>query len=268
MGYIGITKDRVKKRWWQHKKDLKLGKHANIRLQNAYDKYGFEAFEYKILQVCNSIEELGSLEKETINREKHRLYNIREGGYENNSFKHTEETKKKIGELSKKAVVGMSIETGEIKEYPCSKDTQKDGINHKNVGKCCKLSISNASGRIQMAISTNGWVWMHKSDFNIEEMNRRRELALKRGKNDQSRAIIGKSLIDGSIIEFNSCLKAGQALGCHGANIRSACLWKESKTSKGYVWVFLDEPNPTILLEERYNYGLYCRKTRKKLKKD
>ncbi len=53
IGYVGITKGRVKHRWWSHKKDLKTGKHGNRWLQRAYDKYGPEAFEYKIRQTCN-----------------------------------------------------------------------------------------------------------------------------------------------------------------------------------------------------------------------
>jgi hypothetical protein len=98
---------------------------------------------------------------------------------------------------------------------------------------------------------------MYKSEFNMEEMNRRAEMAKRRGNNDQSRAVIGKSLIDGSIVKFRSCLEASRSIkGAIHQTIRGACLWDTVKTHKGYVWVFADHFEPTILLEERYLYAL------------
>ena len=256
MGYVGITKGRVKHRWWSHKKDLRMGRHGNRWLQNSYNKYGPEAFEYKIRQKCNSIEELGNLEKQVLKEEKHRLYNIKEGGYDATPVKMSEDGKKRISERQKIPVVGMSIKTGEIKEYLCGKDTQLDGFNPKNIGKCCSLSISHASGRIQQAISTGKWVWMRKDEFNLEEMERRREVAVRRGNNDQSRAVIGKSLVDGSVVHFRSCLEAARTINGTHQTIRQACLWSTVKSHKKHVWVFADEPQPTILLGERYTYAL------------
>ena len=256
MGYVGITKGRIKKRWWSHRKDLRTGRHGNRWLQKAYNKYGHDAFVYKIRQKCNSLEELSELEIKVLNEEKDRLYNIKEGGYKAPFVKHTEETKRKIGEASKVPVVGMSIETGEIKEYACAKETQLDGFNDKNIGKCCSLSICTSSGRTQQAISTGGWVWMRKSEYDINEMNRRREMAKRRGNNDQSRAIIGKSLVDGSVINFRSCVEASRILDASFQTIYAVCKGSGVKTHKGYVWVFADEDQPTILLEERYLYAL------------
>ena len=256
MGYVGITKGRVKHRWWSHKKDLKTGKHGNRWLQRAYNKYGPEVFQYKVRQVCNSIEELSNLEKEILKNEKDRLYYIKEGGYDAAPVKHTEEIKRKIGESSKIPVVGMSVKTGEIKEYSCGKDTAIDGFNPKNIGKCCKLTISHTGGRTQQAISTGKWIWMHKSEFSLEEMNRRRDIAKRRGNNDQSRAIIGKSLIDGSIIKFRSCLEASRMLKTNTTIINKACLYQQSRSAAQYVWVFADESEPAILLNKRYVYAM------------
>lgn len=257
MGYVGITKGRVKHRWWSHKKDLKTGKHGNRWLQNSYNKYGPKAFEYRVRQVCNSIEELSNLEKHILEIEKDRLYNIKKGGYDAPPVKMTEDGKRRISERQKIPVVGMSIKTGEIKEYASGVDARLDGHNFKNIGKCCKLSISTSSGRTQMAISTKKWVWMYKSEFNIKEMQRRKEMALRRGNNDQSRTVIGKSLIDGSIVKFRSCLEATRHIeGAAHQTIGKACLWGTVKTHKGYVWAFADEVEPTILLERRYLYAL------------
>ena len=255
-GYVGITKGPPKKRWWSHKKDLRTGQHRNCYLQRAYDKYGPDAFEYKIRQTFDSIEDMQEAEKRIIIEERDRLYNIKEGGYSAPFVKHTEETKRKIGLAFQKPVVGMSIETGEIKEYISVVDTTKDGHNNKNIGKCCKLSVSHASGRTQKAISTKGWVWMYKSEFNLEEMNRRATMAKLRGDNDQSRSAISKSILDGTIARYRNCRVAAEDLGTHATQIRRACLWEEIKSCQQRVWVFADIPEATILLETRYLYAL------------
>jgi len=256
MGYAGITKGRIERRWSAHRKSLERNEHYNYKLQEAYNEFGVGAFKYHIRQKFSTIAEMEAAEIFTLENEKHRLYNLKKGGYDAPPVKHTEEAKRKIGESSKKPIIGMSIETGEIKEYSCGKDTALDGFNYKNIGKCCLLSVSICGKRTQQAISCGGWVWMHKSEFNVEEMERRRLMAKKRGNNDQSRAIIGKSLVDGSIIEFPSCFVAQKTIDAHSTAIRGACLFKESKSAGQHVWVFADEDQPTILLEERYLYAI------------
>lgn len=252
--YIGLTsRDSPIGRWREHLYPLRKGKHYNKYLQAAWDKYGEEAFKFRVIKKCSNLEELNKAEIEAI-KEGENLYNLTSGG---NSFQHSDLIKKEIGGVSKIAIVGMSIKTGEIREYACGADTILDGFNPKNIGKCCKLSVSTASGRVQQAISTGKWVWMHKDEFNMKEMQRRREMALRRGNNDQSRAVIGKSLIDGSTVRFRSCLEAARYIeGASNNTIRLACNWGSAKTHKGYVWVFADEAEPTILLEERYSYAL------------
>ncbi len=248
--YYGTTaRSDFKYRKREHLYPLRTGKHFNRYLQAAWNKYGEEAFDFEIIRRFSTQEELNQAEIEIIENSQN-TYNLAKGG---NSFVHTEATKRVIGESSKISVVGMSIKTGEIKEYPSVKDTALDGFNPKNIGKCCQLSISRASGRIQQAISTKKWVWMYKSEFNIEEMERRRLMALRRGNNDQSRAVIGKSLIDGSLIYFRSCLEAARALNGSHQTIWKICNGgNNAKSHKTYVWVFVDEVEPAILLDKRY----------------
>jgi group I intron endonuclease len=50
--YIGSSV-RIKKRFYNHKSDLKTGRHHSIKLQRAWNKYGPEAFEWSILQECS-----------------------------------------------------------------------------------------------------------------------------------------------------------------------------------------------------------------------
>ena len=51
--YVGSS-IRIEKRWIEHKTDLDRGTHFNPHLQNAWNKYGSNLFEYKILEKCEN----------------------------------------------------------------------------------------------------------------------------------------------------------------------------------------------------------------------
>ncbi len=50
--YIGSSSYNIQARWNAHKHDLRKQKHRNKHLQRAWDKYGEEAFEFRILMEC------------------------------------------------------------------------------------------------------------------------------------------------------------------------------------------------------------------------
>lgn len=49
--YIGLSVD-IEKRWAQHKNALNKNRHCNEKLQNAWNKYGVENFQWNILEEC------------------------------------------------------------------------------------------------------------------------------------------------------------------------------------------------------------------------
>lgn len=55
--YVGSTVDS-RKRFWAHRKALRLGKHDSIHLQRAWDKYGEDCFKFEIVEQFGSREEL------------------------------------------------------------------------------------------------------------------------------------------------------------------------------------------------------------------
>jgi group I intron endonuclease len=63
--YVGQSQ-RVKKRLKEHFRLLRLGKHTNPRLQNAYNKYGAENFYGELEVECVNFEELDMLEDQFI----------------------------------------------------------------------------------------------------------------------------------------------------------------------------------------------------------
>lgn len=46
--YVGSSVD-IEQRWCGHKTDLNKGKHCNAHLQNAWNKYGAQAFSFEVL---------------------------------------------------------------------------------------------------------------------------------------------------------------------------------------------------------------------------
>ena len=50
--YYGSAKN-IRIRWNRHKNDLNKNQHQNIKLQRAWNKYGSENFEFKILEECS-----------------------------------------------------------------------------------------------------------------------------------------------------------------------------------------------------------------------
>lgn len=72
--YIGQSVN-VKKRQYRHFNDLSNNKHNNKHLQNAYNKYGPNAFEFRLIKACKP-RYLNRLEKLYIKQ-----YNAYEQGY-------------------------------------------------------------------------------------------------------------------------------------------------------------------------------------------
>lgn len=99
--YIGSTITSFIYRWRQHQSKLKMGKHENAHLQSSYIKYGDSSFEYTILYVGTSLEDIRIKEQELINTfdscNPNKGYNL-----DNIVDRHnrSEETKRKIS-LSK-----------------------------------------------------------------------------------------------------------------------------------------------------------------------
>lgn len=101
--YIGSAKN-LKTRLSRHRSSLRVNKHYNRHLQNAWNKYGEENFSFEIIDVTSDITTL-------IEREQHWMdllspkYNIRKKAESNLGLKHSEESKQKI----KDANIGKTI---------------------------------------------------------------------------------------------------------------------------------------------------------------
>ena len=101
--YVGsiIHLDQRRK---QHFSRLEHNKHVNKHLQNAYNKYGREAFEFEVLEIIDIDD---SIKDNLLMREQFWIdnlkpaYNILPVAGSNLGYQHTEETKQKISNSTK-----------------------------------------------------------------------------------------------------------------------------------------------------------------------
>lgn len=173
--YIGITKQKLKKRWQNG-----LGYVRSIYFYNAILKYGWDNFEHILLYENLTKEEAEELEKEYIKLYKSNIkeygFNINEGGFSptiteeqkikiSNSEKGktiSKETRKKLSASIKKYYEEngttenmkkhyakitkpvLCIETGKI--YIGQKDLKKDGFNACMVNLVCNKKRKTTGG--------------------------------------------------------------------------------------------------------------------------
>lgn len=114
--YIGSS-NRIEKRLIQHFSMLRLGKHNNIHLQRAYDKYGKDSFLAKPLFYCDPSERLYFEEMiiKALSPE-FNLSNIVDG-----TVYLSEETKIKIGNRLRGKANPLKGKPG----HPCSEETKQ-----------------------------------------------------------------------------------------------------------------------------------------------
>lgn len=127
--YVGQTKD-YHDRVLSHISSLKRGCAANMHLQRAWDKYGEDAFQFSVLEYCdtanlNQREIYWIQEKDSF----HSGYNMTLGGGGIRGHQASEETKQKIS-----AALSGRIVSEETKQKMRENHADFSGANHPNYG--------------------------------------------------------------------------------------------------------------------------------------
>lgn len=150
--YIGQS-IHIHRRWSEHKYDLNTNTHDNEYLQNAWNKYGQDNFEFTIVELCD-VNELDDREHYYIS-----LYNVldRDYGYNlilDNGVNRVinEETREKLRQASKKRKVYIDI-SGEKNPMYGKRHSEetKEKIRQSRLGK----SLSEQT-RIKLSQSRTG----------------------------------------------------------------------------------------------------------------
>lgn len=121
--YIGQSSD-IYWRWMHHKSDLNHNRHHNNYLQNAWNKYGEEVFDFYILEECH-LDQLDKLEEEwikylntNVNEKESVGYNLDFGGKGIRGYKHTEAELNKMRRIQNpKIVLQFDLNFSFIKEW-------------------------------------------------------------------------------------------------------------------------------------------------------
>ncbi len=152
--YIGQSKD-IEVRWCTHRNNLNKSKHRNGHLQNSYNKYGKENFEFSILEEVASTDSPVLLKNILEEREQSwvdlydfdMLYNICPVSGSCLGMKHSEETKNKMSESrlgEKNHNYGKHLSEETKKKMSEAQKGEKHHMFGKKLSEETKLKLSKA----------------------------------------------------------------------------------------------------------------------------
>ena len=177
--YIGVSQ-QVETRKRVHFWALKNGKHKNTKLTNAYEKYGVESFEFEIIETLENVTREFLLEREIYYINKYNSYkdgyNMSLGGdgsslyvisdetrekYRKNMIgnkhflgrKHTEETKRKIGDVHRGKAVSEATRK-KLSEYSKKRKGELNPFYGKKHTEETKAKLRKTNGKKCRCIET------------------------------------------------------------------------------------------------------------------
>jgi hypothetical protein len=247
--YVGQSIN-IEERIKHHKAQLnsEISTHHNAHLQNAWDKYGEENFNFYILEECTE-DELD--DKEKYWSEFYKVYDTNSGyalktaGRGIGSRIISEETRKKMSisssrykiselahikaiEVNSIPVVQLTLFGECVSCYSSSAEASRTtGINESTINSCC-----NKDGR---AKSAGGFIWMHQVDYdncNKDELYYT---------NNHVRPVVQLDKSGVYIAEFESSKEAQIAMHKPTSNNINQCCRGEAMSAYGYIWVFKDQ---------------------------
>jgi len=102
--YVGSAVN-IAKRWREHKRILKKGKHHCPHLQLAWDKYGEQSFTFEIIEIVSNTEHLLAYEQVYLDyyrpHEREKGYNVCKVAGSSFGIKRSEESKRKMSEAGR-----------------------------------------------------------------------------------------------------------------------------------------------------------------------
>lgn len=199
--YIGSALNHIKRRR-EHFYNLKNNKHSNKKLQNAFNKYGYNCFEFKIIEIVGDENILLEREQWYINQLKP-IYNICKIAGSSFGLKRSQETKDKI------RIANLGIKHPEWRNEIKSK--AQGGENHWTKNKCFSEKSKNKMSETHKKL--------YKEGYN----------------NPRSKKICQYTIDNVFIKEWNSCYEAARYYKCSEMAIRNN-VKNRTKTSNNYIW--------------------------------
>jgi group I intron endonuclease len=209
------------KRKNRHFSELRNNKHKNSKLQNSFNKHGFEFFIFYVLEFINDKNELIVREQYHIDKDKPE-YNINLIANSSLGVKRSEETKEKV----RQANLGLKHPEWRNK----IKSESQGGDNHWTKNKEFSDESKKKMSESQKKLYENGYQNHRKGvkeSFEIIE-----------AKKIKASKPIQQFTLEGELVEeFASAKEAKNKYGYHPMYIGQCCNLKR-KTYKGYEWKF------------------------------
>jgi len=239
--YIGQSVD-IKRRWNDHKSELRRNAHYNTYLQQSWNKYGEGNFIFEVIEFNENFttEDLNELEIYYIDKLKtfdnNFGYNLTIGGYYNEGKAKSVLQFNNLGEI--------------IKEYKSTTEAEKEtGINKETIRNNANI---NKNGK-----SAGGFVWMYKDDYDKYGFN------IDFYKNYSIKKCFKKVYqisLEGQILNiFNTLKEAVEKTNINKKSIESCCDRNitKSKTAGGFIFCYeeeFDELGIENILKNRQKY--------------
>ena len=207
--YIGYSCN-IRRRWNNHKRDLKNGKHINIYLQNVYNKYGADCLKYEILHDCETKEEAQEYETSYLQdltiRDK--LYNLLYDSIGGDTITHHPNREQIIEKLKAK----RKLQTNYRKDAPIV----IDGVNYSGITEAGKiLNIPSRTINDRIYSSSPKFINYHFLDEKKQkEAEEKGRIRIENKKEHNKKFSIGRGvpiIIDN--IYYESMREAGEAYG-------------------------------------------------------
>lgn len=149
--YIGSSSNFLQRKR-QHKTELNRNIHKNRRLQNSFNKYGTDNFEYSILEIVKSEDNLISREQFYLDTFKP-FYNIRKVADRNVGIKKSRESIERQAKCLRKKVLQFTKTNEFIYEWNSLREASTAlNISESGISNCC-------NGRLR---SSSGFIWKFK----------------------------------------------------------------------------------------------------------
>ena len=207
--YIGKTKN-YRKRLWQH---MRCYEKEDCKFHDAIKKYGFDGFEWEILETCQDEHKADQLEKYYIKK-----FNAYRKGYNMN--------KGGVGGHNSRPVVCLTLDGEYVKRYDSAADAESlDGYCNSDVLLSCKHSYRTCQNHI----------FMFEDEYKTKGARK-----YTKPKSVCMKKIIQCDLKGNYIHEFESVNDAAELTGICRTTI-SGVLTGTYKSAGGYIFVYEDK---------------------------
>jgi len=146
--YLGSSID-INSRWHDHRKHLRGGYHHSIALQRAWDKYGEDSFEFKILEETTEPENILKIEQTYLD----------DFPCHYNSSRMASGAG---GDCLRKPVCQYDLEGNLLNTFESIKEAERQtGTNEGNISGCCQRKIRKNGSLVKTA---GGFLWCYEGD--------------------------------------------------------------------------------------------------------